>query len=52
MKPSAVLRLECSQAEDWLFESQPRQTLFVKTGSDGFTAYRSTISESGTGPWR
>ena len=52
MNSSAVLRLECSLAEDWLFEAQPRHTLFVKTGSDGFTANRSTISVSGSGPWR
>ena len=32
-----------SQAEGLVFESQPRQTLVVKTGSDSSTATRSAI---------
>ena len=37
------------QAEGWVFESQPRQTLVVKTGSDSSTAKRSAISVIVTG---
>ena len=35
-----------------VFESQPRQTLVVKTGTDSSTAKRSAISVSVTGPRR
>ena len=31
------------QAEGWVFESQPRQTLAKKTGGDSYTAKRSAI---------
>ena len=41
-----------SQAEGWMFESQPRQTQVVKTGSDSSTAKRSAIGVNATGPWR
>ena len=34
------------QAEGWVFESQPRQTLVVKTDSDSSTANHSTIGVS------
>ena len=40
------------QAEAWVFESQTRQTQAVKTGSDSFTAKRSVIGVSVTGPRR
>ena len=36
------------QAESWVFLSQTRQALVVKTGSDSFTAERSAISVSVT----
>ena len=36
----------------WVFESQPRHTYVVKTGSDNSTAKRSAIGVSVTGPWR
>ena len=39
-----------SQEEDWLFESHPRQTYVVKTGSDISTAKRSSIGVCVTGP--
>ena len=38
------------EAEGWVFESRPRQTKVVKTGSDIFTAKRLAICESVTGP--
>ena len=40
------------QSEGWLFKSQPRQTLVVKTGSDSSTAKRSELGVSVTGPQR
>ena len=40
------------QAEGWVFESQPRQTQVVKTGSDSSTAKRSALGVSVTGPRR
>ena len=40
------------KAEGWVFESQPRQTLVVKTGSDNSTAKRSAIGVSVTGARR
>ena len=33
-----LVRVFALHAEGWVFESQPRQTLFVKTGSDSATA--------------
>ena len=39
-------RAFASQAEGWMFESQPRQTLVVKTGSDSSTVKRSAIGVS------
>ena len=39
-------------SEGCVFESQPRQTLVVKTGSDSSTAKRSAIGVSVTGPRR
>ena len=45
-------RAVASKAEGWVFESQPRQTLVVKTGSDCSTAKRSAIGVSVTGPRR
>ena len=41
-----------SQAEGWVFVSQPRQTLVVKTGSDTSTAKPLAISVSVRGPRR
>ena len=35
------------QAEGWVFESQLRQTLVVKTGSDSSTAKRSAADVTG-----
>ena len=40
------------QAEGWVFESQPRQNLVVKTGRDSFNAKRSAMGVSVTGPRR
>ena len=40
------------QAEGWVFESQPRQTLVVKTGSDSSTAKRPPIDMNVMGPRR
>ena len=40
------------QADGWVFESKPRQTLFVKTSNDSSTAKRSAIGVSVTGPRR
>ena len=40
------------QAEGWVFESEPRQTLVVKTDSDRSAAKRSAIGVSFTGPRR
>ena len=36
------------QAEDWVFESQPRRTHVVKTGSDSSTDERSALGVSVT----
>ena len=44
------VRVVASQAEGRVFESKPRQTLVVKTGSDSTTAKRSALSVSVTGP--
>ena len=44
------VRALASQAEGWVFESQPRQTYVVKTGCDSSTAKRSAIGVSVTGP--
>ena len=38
--------------EGWVFESQPRQTLVVKTGIDSSTDKRSAVGVSVTGPCR
>ena len=40
------------QEEGLEFDSQPRQTLVVKTGSDRCTAKHSAIGVSFTVPWR
>ena len=40
------------QAEGWVFESQPRQTLFVKTSNASFIANRSAKGVSVTGSRR
>ena len=40
------------QEEGWVFESQPRQTQVVKTGSESSTAKPSAIGVSVTGPRR
>ena len=40
-------RAVAPQAEGWVFETQPQQTLVVKTGmSESFTAKRSALSVS------
>ena len=46
------VRVFAPQAEDWVFESQPRQTLVVTTGSDSFTAERSVLGVSVMGSQR
>ena len=40
------------QREGRVFESHPRETYDIKTGSDSSTAIRSTIGVSFTGPRR
>ena len=40
------------QVEGWVFESEPRQTLVVKTGIDSSTDKRSALGVSVTGPRR
>ena len=40
------------QAEGWVFQSPPQQTIVVKTGSDSSTVKRSALGVIGTGPWR
>ena len=47
-----LARAFAPQAEGWVFESQPWQTLVVKTGSDRSTAKRSALGVSVTGPRR
>ena len=47
-----VLEHFFSQNEGWMFDSQPRHTYVVKTGSDSSTAKRSAIGVSVTGPRR
>ena len=37
------VRAFAPQAEGWVFESQPRQTLVVKIGSDSSTVKRSAL---------
>ena len=39
------VRMFALQAEGWMFESQPRHTLVVKTGSDTSTAKRSPTKQ-------
>ena len=46
------VRAFAPQAVGWVFESQPRQTLVVGTGSDSSIAKRSAIGVSLTGPRR
>lgn len=46
------IRATAPQVEGLVFESQPRQTKFVKTCSDTFTAKRSGINVSFTGSRR
>ena len=41
------LRALAPQAEGWVFESKPRQTQVVSTGSDSSTAKRSAIGAMG-----
>ena len=40
------------QVDEWVFESQPLQTLVVKTGSDSYTAECWAIGVSLAGPQR
>ena len=40
------------QAEDWVFESQPRQTYVVQPGSGSSAAKLSAVGVSVTGPRR
>ena len=40
------------QADGWVFESQPRQTLVIERGSDSSTAKRLAIGVSVTGSRR
>ena len=40
------VRAFASQAEGWLFESQPRQTYVINTGNDSSTAKPSSTSVS------
>ena len=44
-----LVRTLATQAEGWVFESQPRQTEVVKTYSDSSTAKRSELGVSATG---
>ena len=46
------VRALAPQAEEWVFESQPRQSYVVKTGSDSSTSNCSAIAVSVTGPRR
>ena len=46
------VRAFAPQVESWVFESQPRQTLDVKTGSDSSIAKHTALGVSVTGPWR
>ena len=48
---SRVMRAFTSQAEGWVFKSELRQTLVVKTGNDSTTARRSAIAVSVTVGW-
>ena len=48
----AVGSVLAPKAEGWVFETQPQQTLDVKTGSDSSTAKCSAIGVSVTSPWR
>ena len=47
-----AVRAFSSHAEGWLFESQPRQILVVKSGIDSSTAKRLATGVSVTGPRR
>ena len=38
------------QAEGWVFESQPRKTQVIKTGSDSYNAKHSALGATVTGP--
>ena len=49
---SQWVRTFAPQAEGWVFESKPRQTYVVKTGSDSSTSKRSAIDVSVMGPRR
>ena len=46
------VRAFAPQAEGTVFESQPRQTYVVKTGSDSSIAKRSALGVGVTGPRR
>ena len=46
------IRAFVQQAEDWVFKSQPRQTLVVKTGSDRSAVNRLALGVGVTGHWR
>ena len=46
------VRAFAPQAEGWEIEFQPRQTQVVKTGSGSFSAKRSVLGVSVTGPRR
>ena len=46
------VRVLALHAEGWVFESQPRQTNVVKTGSDSFIAKRLALGVNVTGPRR
>ena len=50
--PQRWVRAFAPQAEGWVFESQAQQTFVVKPGSDSFSAKRSAIGVSATGPRR
>ena len=47
-----LVRVFALQPDGWVFESQPRQNLVVKTGSDSSTAKRSATGVSVEGPRR
>ena len=46
------VRAVAPKAAGWVFESQPQQTLVIKTGNDSSTAKHATIGASVTGPRR
>ena len=47
-----LMSRQAPQMDGWMFESQQRQTLFVKTGRDSSTAKRSATGVSVTSPLR